>query len=506
MTGTNTRHPDRRDFLKHLALGAAAGGAYLGFGGLSAAWGQPGRRGLLDAAARLPQQRPFHMLVIGDSIMWGQGLREENKFSTLVARWIESQLSGVQVLTSRWAHSGAVIQPDDREDRKKGTPGEVPNAYPSITAQVSTAVAAISPRYPVDLVLMDGGINDVSVWAILTTDPTISDKLAWIRRLTRERCTDRMKLLLPLVLGKFPSAKVVVTSYFPIVSPESDPRSLAELLAVLDVSRVTSAVTPLLRTTLGVQAQLFHEEYVAGVGPVVLNAEPLGRIVTAATSSAPPNPVDVGQVSGTGLASGRRTAFALVPFKPENSYGAPKSWLWTAEQADQVYAQRRAQCRAAGVSNALNPKCYKAAMGHPNVEGAREYALAIQREIEQFLPEWRQALAPRPMPQLAVRMEPQPVFGEPSRVTVYAEDAETRTPVNATVVVEAVNNIGTPSVARYPANAPFTHTFACTRPLWEPAGVPDRAARMVCDQVRVIARGYAEAIVTLDTPAPRRRP
>jgi hypothetical protein len=85
-----------------------------------------------------------------------------------------------------------------------------------------------------------------------------------------------------------------------------------------------------------------------------------------------------------------------VPFRPENCYGAPDTWLWKVAEEDQVAADRREQCRSAGDAESL--QCHGAAMGHPNVRGAQEYANAITRELGRFLPEWRQtfgAVGPR---------------------------------------------------------------------------------------------------------------
>jgi len=47
--------------------------------------------------------------VIGDSIQWGQGLLEQDKFSSLVAKQIESVYGVSMSLTPRYAHSGAAL-------------------------------------------------------------------------------------------------------------------------------------------------------------------------------------------------------------------------------------------------------------------------------------------------------------------------------------------------------------------------------------------------------------
>src|SRR5882762_3721820 len=51
---------------------------------------------------------PLHMLVVGDSIMWGQGLREEEKFTSRVKCWLQEKVNR-EVKVHVEAHSGAVI-------------------------------------------------------------------------------------------------------------------------------------------------------------------------------------------------------------------------------------------------------------------------------------------------------------------------------------------------------------------------------------------------------------
>jgi hypothetical protein len=394
MTERSRSQVDRRQFLKTAVAGAAVSGAYLAFGDIAVALARPR---ILHWTGSNAAGGRFTMVVIGDSIMWGQGLREEAKFTTQVATWIESQLPGRRVSMHRYAHSGAVIKANEEEDARPATPGEVPNARPSITALFWKAASELTPETPdrtVDLVLMDGGINDVKVNSIITTDPTISNKVDWVRKLTRERCAPRMKRLLPHVLQRFPSAKVVTTSYYPIVSEESDLTGLARIVSLYNPTRPIVRATEPLRNALAAQSRVFHEEYVAGVRPVVRQARAPEVIAAAASTPTRSRAVTVDRAAaGTRVAAidptARRTAFVLVPFKPENAYGASDSWLWKLGEEDQVATTRRQQCTSAGFSSALNPKCYLAAMGHPNVKGAKEYAQAIIGELQAFVPEWK---------------------------------------------------------------------------------------------------------------------
>src|SRR5438067_3924629 len=64
-------------------------------------------------------ERPLNVLVLGDSILWGQGLKEEHKAWHQVETWLE-QTIGREVRTKIEAHSGAVIGSSESspEDRK----------------------------------------------------------------------------------------------------------------------------------------------------------------------------------------------------------------------------------------------------------------------------------------------------------------------------------------------------------------------------------------------------
>src|SRR5262249_46607965 len=95
-------------------------------------------------------------------------------------------------------------------------PGEVPHPYPTILQQVNGFSDAPET---VDLVLITGGINDVDVRFILNplTDP---QELA---TLTHLYCHDHLLLLLQNTVPRCPNPVIIVTSYFPILSAQSDP-------------------------------------------------------------------------------------------------------------------------------------------------------------------------------------------------------------------------------------------------------------------------------------------
>src|SRR5262249_52137845 len=104
---------------------------------------------------------PFRILTLGDSIPWGQGLLDGEKYDRMLAAELESYHPG-GVTLERVAHSGAVIGAFGAAGIP--CPGEVPCSRLTILEQCDQF--ANSPE-TVDLVLLDGGINDVGVATIL---------------------------------------------------------------------------------------------------------------------------------------------------------------------------------------------------------------------------------------------------------------------------------------------------------------------------------------------------
>lgn len=179
---------------------------------------------------------------MGDSVLWGQGLMPgpENRCPGQPGCSKEAKnllTSDVGVYVTNRAHSGAVIGigEDDVEDTKRppaldpktGLPQEVNTDYPTILQQV--ADFNDQPE-TIDLILVDGGINDVNVHVVLRTlDPNN------LIDLIDSHCRRHMSVLLDRITQKFPKAKVIVTGYFPIISDASDVGRLTPYLLGLDL-------------------------------------------------------------------------------------------------------------------------------------------------------------------------------------------------------------------------------------------------------------------------------
>lgn len=383
----------RRDFLR-VASRATVGGLILPRDLAAVLDGGFEPRGLLSSPL---QGRPFEMLVLGDSIMWGQGLKEEQKFSYQVAEWIKARLPGIDVHRHVFAHSGARIEPDEAKDAKPPKHGEVPSHFPSITAQVDAATTAVFPMHPpldprsVSLVLLDGGINDFGSKMIINPDPRYGR--ARVRSETLEKCVDGMRELLPDVVKAFPNAKIVVTNYFQIVSRKSDMVVLWDLLHFWDlIGNGVNKMSEEVRAKMSDQALEFHRVSTEGFREVVdkyawqVAANGKGALPQATAADA--NRFDRLQ---------RRVALAEVPFGEDNAYGAPDTFLFYLNEPDPAASVRKPACMEQVSNTSFElPNCLLASTGHPNTRGARAYARAIQGVLAQWVPDWQASFGVTP--------------------------------------------------------------------------------------------------------------
>ena len=291
------------------------------------------------------------LVTLGDSVHWGQGLVRDHKLHWLVFRELFKIHPGLQ--DHHFAHSGATIGVGATVTQQR-VDGEVPVAYPTILEQVAGFTGS-----PADVVavLVNGGINDVDIRNIL--NPIISPKILGV--LIEEYCYDSMKVLLDTVCQRFdnPATRIVLTPYYPILSPLSKPFGIPWLLANeglmlpphIDLDSGTNIL-------VAKCMQFWQQSH--------LQLRKAANEVNATF----PQP---------------RVAFADPGFTENNAVFAGEPWLFGLKQPplllpqDEVIAQRRVACDAAFPPTEIpsREQCYRASAGHPNVEGARRYAAAI---------------------------------------------------------------------------------------------------------------------------------
>jgi lysophospholipase L1-like esterase len=343
-----------------------------------------------------PDQRPLNMLVLGDSVSWGQGLKDEHKAWYLVKKWLE-QTTGREVFEHVEAHSGALVgSPKDKHDHDSSTvDGELSRAFPTVNDQIDHALQAFASPAQIDLVLVDGCINDVDSGRLLNAANTSAET----RRLTRAKCGPPVEALLARIARTFPNAHVVVTGYYPIVSEKTANDLFMRALA----------------------KRFYHPEDDA---PRMNDKMLRARLIAISTEWYDTSTAMLSEAARTvdsqlaAKGSRQRVLFANVPFRPEHAFAAKQSRFWGFDASalrkfliglsfghvslrsnDERNSQRGELCehefkRAPDETKEQEQtrkdrlmRCRLAAVAHPNRKGAAMYADAIGNQLKLIMAE-----------------------------------------------------------------------------------------------------------------------
>lgn len=363
-------------------------------------------------AGPVPSERSFNLLVLGDSIAWGQGLKPEHRWRTLLVEHLQTALRRpVREIPSE-IHSGAIIGIGDRNEidqpglYQPGTQevsfldrgaygGEIPSGTPTVLAELDALDASPDRDTPIDLVVVSAGINDVRITRLL--DPLARDE--YIAALVNLHCRRHLTVVLDRIrtrcVDRYPACRVAVLSYFRIITQDSTkfpsvydfvsallsqpPRSAAErrrdrLIRGLaeageQVKPTPQAPTyaelpPVVKAMIGA-AERFYTESESAISQAVddANRAPFTPAFTHVTPR-----IGAGQA-----------VFVAPPDSPS---------LWEVRfedravfPVDEVADQREAICRSLyspeKAAASLN-ECRIASIGHPDVAGAEEgYFAAI---------------------------------------------------------------------------------------------------------------------------------
>lgn len=180
-------------------------------------------------------------VAIGDSVMWGQGLRDEEKFVVRASKAI-AESSGQLFQRSDLlivAHSGAKIDATPEEYahywneyrfrfpanstlaqfRANGIVpndtliGEVPRAFPTVLDQIKNC--PVPSNQKVDVVFVSGGGNDLDFESFMNLR---NETLEADQRRIIDILSDRYKRMLEAALVKFPQSIIYAIGYYPILS------------------------------------------------------------------------------------------------------------------------------------------------------------------------------------------------------------------------------------------------------------------------------------------------
>ena len=338
--------------------------------------------------------RPLNLLVLGDSISWGQGLKDEHKAWYLVKTWLR-QNTGREVLERIEAHSGAVVGTPNQSEPSSFSDlnGELSRAYPTINGQLDHALKMYADPASVDLVLVDGCINDLDSRRLLNAANTPDG----ILELAHAKCGAPVEALLTRIVSVFPNAQVVITGYYTILSEKSANDFFMRALAkrfYLPEAGAPKINDKILRARLiAISREWYHTS---------------DQMLSSAARK-----VDT-QLQAR--ASHQRVLFADAGFRPEHSFAADHSRLWGFDASalrkllvvltlgrvnlranDERRSQRDELCRALlPPAAAESPeqktiredrllRCRLAAVGHPNRKGAAMYADAIGNQLKPLL-------------------------------------------------------------------------------------------------------------------------
>ncbi|HJP90337.1 MAG TPA: SGNH/GDSL hydrolase family protein [Pyrinomonadaceae bacterium] len=323
------------------------------------------------------------MLVLGDSVLWGEGLKTEHKSWYHVKLWIE-RTTGRSVIEKIEAHSGAVVEDESADKGLTTTDGEVNIAQPTIWNEIDRALQHYGDGSKVDLVLVTGCVNDIGLPNLLNASGD-----AEITQLTEAKCGAPMQRLLQKIMISFPNADVIVTGYYLSFSEKTRNDFVLRALARRFLKTDPAA------------AKLTRKE---SFDKLIANSKAWHQASNKTLGAA----VDWANAELKSQGSHKQVMFTDVQFAPEHAFGTHETRLWGFDRSplrmmlvllsfgkillpsnDEVRGQRSASCKevfkrqpnesAEAKKERKNRLllCRYAALGHPNRQGALLYSAAI---------------------------------------------------------------------------------------------------------------------------------
>jgi len=307
----------------------------------------------------------FQMLVIGDSVIWSEGLQDPDKIHSLVEAYEKTLHTGMSVYKTVKAHTGAILSWNTPISGTEHD-GDIPQDYPSIQQQAN-ALAALPNAATVDLILVTSCANDVGFKHIL--DP-LSTHAAIAARVS-QFCLSDMTAFLKVTANQFPAAKIIVAGYYQGLSLDTNPTYFIHIAGVLYGLEDNRGLAPkALAAAVGISPA--NTPLVAGnAGFFAARANiALANAVTAANASLSPH----------------RIFFADPGFSPTNAANASNAWLFGLAgvipgptDSSAALSRREHQCSNVYSTSSFDYMfCRLASTGHPNETGAMKFFTAIK--------------------------------------------------------------------------------------------------------------------------------
>jgi PKD repeat protein len=309
---------------------------------------------------------PIRVLVMGDSVAWGQGLERDKSYAKLFGSKLHDETHRpVEFLgpDETLAHSGAVVSTDAgcsndwRSTSGSEWAGEVPMATPDIDKCQRAAAKSLEP----DVILVDGCINDVGVTNIFFNLNPLYD----LAEDVRSKCGQPVRTMLENLHDEHRQAQIVYTGYYQIADDGAGPGALVTLASMLNVPGAT--VARLSWQTMVTRAVIFDTQFRSTAEQVVSDLN---------------NP------------DWLHFADPKLPFN--SGVFNLGSRLWNGAN-DPAKNSRGDECIAADARYSFDffarATCPFASLGHPNDLGAVSYKDAILRELA----DWMATQQPNPI-------------------------------------------------------------------------------------------------------------
>src|SRR5262249_47484462 len=305
--------------------------------------GATGHESLLDLSSGMST-----LLAIGDSVVWGQGLKKEHKSAAILAQYLSAELGML-------AHAGAKIGVRDSYSVTMPS-SEVPCFFPTILQQLKNFQGQAGA---VKWVLLNGGINDVEIQRVF--NPMVPQYELELH--TRNYCGRDFLILLRQVVRRFQRARVLVLGYYPGLSHRSRPEGVEALYSLVHGMQFVPVGEP----------QLFRHE-------IVEHCLRFWRLSNGLLRSAVEH---VNREAGRGKA-----LFVDCGMTEANAAYAPQSLLWEMDPddperaPDEVAEQRRAASALVGAGPLQMRQVLLSSAGHPNIAGAALMAQQCIKALE----------------------------------------------------------------------------------------------------------------------------